>query len=85
MNLHEITTFKTNLSSDAARVYKHLRAPFNLNCYSLAFDRSDKTEEIFNSVTKRSRSKTQEIKQTLFNWTKEDKTCTFSRKSSFSS
>ena len=28
---------------------------------------------------------TQEIKRTLFNWTKLDKTCTFSRKSSFSS
>ena len=28
---------------------------------------------------------TQEIKRTLFNWTKRNKTCTFSRKSSFSS
>ena len=28
---------------------------------------------------------TQEIKRTLFNWTKQDKTCKFSRKSSFSS
>ena len=28
---------------------------------------------------------TQEIKRTLFNWTKQDKTCEFSRKSSFSS
>ena len=28
---------------------------------------------------------TQEIKRTLFNWMKQDKTCKFSRKSSFSS
>ena len=28
---------------------------------------------------------TQQIKRTLFDWTKQDKTCTFSRKSSFSS
>ena len=35
---------------------------------------------------KKRRSKnTSEIKRTLFNWTKQDKTCTFSRKSSFSS
>ena len=41
--------------------------------------------ELAASVLKK-RSKTHKrLKRTLFNWTKQDKTCKFSRKSSFSS
>ena len=41
--------------------------------------------ELTASVLKKKNRNTQEVKRTLFNWTKQDKTCKFSRKSSFSS
>ena len=42
-------------------------------------------KKVWIRVLKKKIQNTQEIKRTLFNWTKQDKTCTFSRKSSFSS
>ena len=39
----------------------------------------------YKKIRNREIQNTQEIKRTLFNWTKQDKTCKFSSKSSFSS
>ena len=43
-------------------------------------------KQLIASVLKKKRSKTNKrLKKTLFNWTKKDKACKFSKKSSFSS
>ena len=54
--------------------------------FCLYFEKKKKMKQSWLPAFWKERSKTHEIlKITLFNWTKQDKTCKFSRKSSFSS
>ena len=61
--------------------FKALRIPF----LPEILRKKNLKEEFTSSVLeKRSQTHKRRLKRTLFNWTKQDKTCTFSRKSSFS-